>query len=406
MQPVVVSGVGTLGSFGLGLDALRRALADGRPSTSEIERSITSDHPPGGARLAALVGRPDLSRWVTPAAARRMSGPSKLAVAAARMAVCQASLEGVEEGWQETAVVMSTAFGPADFTERLIRAISVDGPTTASPFHFTESVANAPAAQIAIDCRAMGPNVTVTQREAGALVAVARAATEVGSGRVRRALTGSAEEMTPLLHSLLDRFGALARATPELPEAARPFDRRRNGFLAGEGATVLVLERESEAIERGARVLARIRAGASAFDATASRVGWGRGAVRLSLAVQGLLARLGLGPSDLDLVVSGASGAVAGDRLEAEILTAVFSETGMPTVLAPKAVTGEYGGGQLAAAVLAAGGGAFGPTAGFEEPDPALQLRPHAGGPFRGGRVLASSLAAGGAAAWLVLERP
>jgi len=403
-EPVVVSGIGTLGSFGLGVEALQAALLSGRPATTEVDRS-ESDHAPCGARLAALVGRVDLSSWVNPAAARRMSGPSKLAVAAARMAVRQAGLGDQDDGWQDTAVVMSTAFGPADFTERLIRAIAIAGPATASPFHFTESVANAPAAQIAIDCHARGPNVTVTQREAGALIAVGRAVAQVASGRVRRALAGSVEEMTPLLHALLDRFGALARATPELAEAARPFDRRRNGLLAGEGATVLVLEREADAAARGATVLARVRAGASAFDPTASRVGWGRGAARLALAVRALLARLGLGPRDVDAVVSGASGTRVGDRLEAEVLRAVFSETGMPAILSPKSITGEYGGGHLGAAVLAARGGEFGPTAGFEEPDPTLALRPHAGGSLRGGRVLVSSLAAGGAGAWLVLER-
>jgi hypothetical protein len=74
--------------------------------------------------------------------------------------------------------------------------------------------------------------------------------------------------------------------------------------------------------------------------------------------------------------------------------------------VAPKSVTGEYGGGLLGAAIRAAQGGDFGPTAGFVEPDPELRLTPHAGGRLAGGRVLVSSLAAGGAAAWLLLERP
>lgn len=404
-EPVVVSGLGTVGPFGLGPDALRLALRDGAARASEIDRSA-SDHPPDGARLAALVGKVDLASWVKPAAARRMSGPSKLAVAAARMALRQAGLEGVDEGWPETGVVMSTAFGPADFTERLLRSISREGPETASPFFFTESVANAPAAQIAIDCGARGSNVTVTQREAGALLAVGRAAAEVGSGRARRALAGSVDELTPLLHALLDRFGALARASPGLAEAARPFDRRRNGLLAGEGATVLVLERERDVASRGGPVLARVRGGSGAFDPTASRVGWGRGAKGLATAVGALLDRLGIGAQEVQAVVSGASGARAGDRLEAGVLREVFGAGRVPPVLAPKSTTGEYGGGHLAAAVLAVQGGTFGPTAGFAEPDPELDLSPHGGGWLAGGRVLVSSLAAGGAAAWLVLERP
>jgi 3-oxoacyl-[acyl-carrier-protein] synthase II len=257
---------------------------------------------------------------------------------------------------------------------------------------------------MAIDWQIQGPSLTLTQREAGPLLAVGRAVTEVASGRASRALAGAVEEMTPLLHAMLDRFSALARRTADRAEAARPFDRHRNGFLAGEGATVLVVERERDVKARGAAPLARVRGGAAAFDPTASRVGWGRGARALAGAAGSLLARLGLASGQVDLVVSGASGARAGDRLEADVLKTVFTGTAMPPILAPKSTTGEYGGGHLAAAVLAAGGGEFGPTAGFEEPDPELGLHPHRGGPLPAGRVLASSLAAGGAGAWLVLE--
>jgi 3-oxoacyl-[acyl-carrier-protein] synthase II len=396
---VVVSGMGVVSPFGAGREALAAGLACGRPLLTEVDRSAGRHHA-GGARMAALVGRPDLSRWLRPAAARRMSGPSRLAVTAALMALEDAGLAGVERGWDETTVCLSTAFGPADHTERLFATIDREGPQAASPFLFTESVANAPAAQIAIACRARGPNLTLTQREAGPLIAVARAAREVACGRAGRALAGSVEEMTPLLHALLDRFGALARAGDGLEEAARPFDRRRNGLLAGEGAAVLVLERERDVVERGGRVLARVLGGSSAFDPGASRVGWGDGVECLAAAASRLL---GAQSAAVDRVVSGASGSRGGDRLEARVLRCLFGGR-MPTVLAPKAVTGEYGGGLLAAAVLAAAGGRFGPTHGFVEADPELGVVPHAGGALGRGRVLVSSLAAGGAGAWLLLE--
>jgi 3-oxoacyl-[acyl-carrier-protein] synthase II len=404
-DPAVITGLGTVGAYGAGAASLAEALRLSRPVASEIERS-PGYHLPEAARLAALVEAADVSAWVPPAAARRMSAPSKLAMAALRMAVRDAGLEGAREGWEDAAVVLATSFGPADFSERLFRAITGGGPETASPFHFTESVANAPAAQLAIDCQARGPNVTVTQREAGPLVAVARAAQEVAEGRSGRALAGSVEEMTPLLHALLDRMRALVRPSSAGGEVARPFDRRRDGLLAAEGASVLVLESAGGAAARGARALARVRGGASAFDPTASRVGWGRGAPGLADAAARMLDRLGVGPGEIDLVVSGASGSRQGDRLEAEVLARVFAGRSLPPVLVPKAVTGEYGGGQIAAAVLAVGGGEFGPTAGFAERDPGCPVVPHAGGPLGGGRVLVSSLAAGGAAAWLVLERP
>jgi 3-oxoacyl-(acyl-carrier-protein) synthase len=397
----VVTGVGIVGSFGCGVPALAEALRTSRPTLSEVDRGA-GYHLPESARRGALIGAMDLAAWVPAATARRMSPPSKFAVAAARMAVAAAGVTGDDL----TGVVLATAFGPASFTERLLRGILADGPETASPFLFTECVANAPAAQVAIACQACGPNVTVTQREAGPLLALGRAASDVSGGVAARALAGAVDESPPLVHALLDRYHALSRPDADGGEAARPFDRRRSGFLMGEGATVVMVEEEGACRARGARPLARIRAWGSAFDPSASRVSWGHGHQPLARGLRRMLDRAGLGPRDIDLVVSGASGAVAGDRLEADVLHTAWGDAPLPPVVAPKSITGEYGGAHLAASVLAAAGAEFGPTSGYETFDPELRVTPHAGGPLpRVTTVLATSLAAGGAAAWLVLER-
>ena len=404
-RSVVITGAGAISCFGLGLGPLREALRDGAPRLTEVERPA-GYHRSRGARLAALVGAQDLGSWLPQGSGRRMSPPSRFAVAAANMALRSASLEGDRAG-ADTAVFLSTTFGPASFSEKLYRSIVTEGPATASPFLFTECVANAPAAQVAIACGATGVSVTNVQREAGALVALGRGASEVASGRTSRALVGVVDELPPLAHATLDRYRALARATSRGAETARPFDRRRNGFIASEGATVLLLEEEEAALARGAHPLARLRAFGGAFDASASRVGWGTGVVPLRDGLLRVLQRAGLRPCDLSLVVSGASGSVTGDRLEARVLRSVFTDVLLPKVLAPKGVTGEYGGGFLASVVLAAERSPFGPTAGFQEADPELGIVPHAGGVLPpGGLLLALSLASGGSASWVVLETP
>jgi 3-oxoacyl-(acyl-carrier-protein) synthase len=358
-----------------------------------------------GARNASLVGDLDLTAWVAPSAARRMSTPSRFAVAASQMALRQAG--GEPGAGESTAVVLSTALGPSSFTERLLRSLETEGPEAASPFLFAECVANAPAAQVAIACSAIGPNITVVQREAGPLLAVARGAGEVASGRTARALVGAVDEMPPLAHAILDRFGALARPGGRGGEMARPFDRWRHGFVAAEGATVIVLEEEDAARRRGAEVLSRVRAWGSAFDPTASRVGWGEGHESLGRAIRRGLERARLLPRDIDRIVSGASGSEGGDRVEGLTLREVWQAAPLPVVLAPKGVTGEYGGGFLAAAFLAAQTSSLGPTTGFEEPDPEIGITPHLGEPLSlPSRVLVQAMAAGGACAWLVLEKP
>jgi 3-oxoacyl-[acyl-carrier-protein] synthase II len=283
----------------------------------------------------------------------------------------------------------------------------------------------------------------------------------VAAGRADVVLAGVVDEIAPLTHGLLDRFGALARrrcpgaapAAEAAPvgtgpatrqaaaeaenggEVARPFDRRRNGVVAAEGATVLVIEAEEAVRRRGKAPLAHIRGWGSAFDPSAPPAAWGCGHEALGRAVRRLLARCAVpaaataGPlpagtaggspgapvtlagslaamSAIDRIVSGASGARAGDRLEAQVLRAAWRELPLPPVLVPKGVTGEYGGGFLAAVVLAAAGAPFGPPAGFREPDPELGVVPHDGAPLPPpALLLASSLAAGGAATWVVLGR-
>jgi 3-oxoacyl-[acyl-carrier-protein] synthase II len=443
-REVVVTALGTAGAHGCGRAGLERALTAGAPPpATEVDRGA-GYHRPGGAHRALLTPLAALAPWLPAAEARRMGPPSRLAVAAARMALADAGLDPALLAGPGTAVVLSTAFGPCSFSEALLRQVLRDGPESASPYLFTESVANAPAAQIAIACGARGPNVTLCQREAGPLLAVARGAAEVAAGRAERALVGAVDEMPPLLHAVLDRFGALARGRPRpaqdgpsLPDGpggggdvGRPFDRRRDGVVAADGATVLLLESAAAAARAGRVPLARVWGWGSAFDPSAPPTGWGGGAEILGRALRRLLLRRGAAPETappgtgdppgvldaghgalgaIDRIVSGAAGSRAGDRLEAGVLRAAWGAAALPPVLAPKGVTGEYGGGFLAAAVLAAAvaGVAAAPTAGFGEPDPDLGVSPHDGSPLPPPRaLLVSSLAAGGAAAWVILGRP
>lgn len=411
-RPILVTGLGTVGAYGCGAESLRQALASADPARDLSAVDLSAGyHRAQGSRQAFLTGEVlrsgRLADWLAPGEARRMSPPSKLAVASARMALRCAGFAEPRLDSETAPVVVATTFGPSSYSEALLRQILFEGPESTSPFYFTESVSNAPAAQIAILCRARGPSVTVCQREAGALLALGQASGEVAAGRSSQALAGAVEEMTPLLHALLDRFGALAGPGPGGAETARPFDRRRDGFLAAEGAAMILLETEESTLARGARPLARVLAWGSAFDPTAPRTGWGTGAPQLARSLRRNLERAGLEIGDIDRIVSGASGSRDGDRLEAGLLRAAWGDRPLPPVLAPKATVGEYGGGFLGAAVLAAGGAPFGPTPGFAEPDPELGIIPQDGAALPPpSAVLVTSLAAGGAAAWVVLGAP
>ncbi|MCM2268879.1 MAG: beta-ketoacyl synthase chain length factor [Thermoanaerobaculia bacterium] len=400
---VALSGVGAIGAWGVGAAALGASWRAGGPPPVEVDRGA-GYHRPGSARLARLTGAPDLSAYLAPAQARRMSPPARLAVAAARLALADAGLADLAPAQHaHTALVAGTAFGPASVTEQLLTQIFGQGPEAASPALFTESVASATASQVALAIGARGPNVAVTGREASDLLAWIAGARLIAAGAAERVLVIVVDEMTPLLHAVLDRCRALARPEADGREVARPFDRRRRGAVGADGAAVFVLERASEVAARGGRPLATLAAWARAFDVTAPAWQWGSGDAALAATLSAALARGGVTAASIDGVISGASGARRGDALEAGVLRALFGD-GLPPVVAPKGALGGWGGGFAAAAALVAGGRAAGPTAGFEALDPACGIAPGAAPERPPARALVSSLASGGAAAWVVLD--
>jgi len=246
----VITGVGAVTAAGCGTARLAGVLATSQVIRTEVDRSA-GYHRAGSARTAVTARHVDTSEWLSPLAGRRMSVGSRYAVSAARMAVESAAVE--PDILSRASITTGTAYGAAEVTEKLLRQIFLDGPEAASPALFTESVANAPAAQVAISMGVKGPNVTITQRQASPLLALAEGAAMVTTGRTPVGLVGAVDELNPLLHSVLDRFGALARPDQDGCEVARPFDVHRRGFLAGDGAAFLVLEDRTAARRRGAR---------------------------------------------------------------------------------------------------------------------------------------------------------
>lgn len=370
---VCLSGVGVCGSFGTGADALLAALASGSVPVQSVPL-VTR----GGARAAtaraALADPAALKPWLAPLEARRMSPPSRMAVAAARMALADAGLPPAGNLAGSTGTSLGTAYGCISYTTRLLDEAHEFGWQGVSPMLFTETVANVHAGQIALAVQATGPNYTFTQREASALTALGRAWTLCTSGACDRVLTGAVDELSPVLLAVLNQFRMLARPAAGPP---RPFDPSSPGCLAAEGACVLLAEPVGAARARGARADLRLLAVVRANDPSASPRGWGDDPATTARRLRSELARHGIAPQSLDRIVSGAAGIPDADRAELARLEAVFGPQ-LPALATPKSAVGEYGGNSLAAAVA---------------------------GVRAGERVLLTSAAVGGAVVWAVLER-
>jgi 3-oxoacyl-[acyl-carrier-protein] synthase II len=391
MPRIPITGIGVVAPGAIGVDAFRRLLAEGRTAAAEVDRFDTSGL---RAHQAALVRDFKPRDYIPPMKMRRMNALSRLGVSAAKLAIedCGSAL-GLTTG-----VAIGTAFGPVQTSVEYMQEYVEKGAALAPPQLFAESVANAPGSHIAIEHGLRGFNITITQRESSVLAAAMYAAAQLVKENVTAALIGGVEEANEMLFSVLDRVGALAHADGSLDEAARPFDRRRNGVLLGEGGAIFVAGAGSR------KPYAWLSGFGIARDATASISDWGTGEGSVVTAMRAALEDAELRVEDVDAIYASANGSPRGDALEARAIHALFG-TRIPPVVATKGVFGEYAAGgalQLAAAMLAIDEQCLHASVGFASGELAANTE-HRAAELR--HVLVPSLSAGGGIVCAVISR-
>jgi 3-oxoacyl-[acyl-carrier-protein] synthase II len=206
---------------------------------------------------------------------------------------------------------------------------------------FANSVINAAAGQTAIWHDLRGINATVSAGAASGLQALAAGADAIHSGRADVLLAGGAEELCFESFLGFERAGRLCRADNGAAAVPVPLHARRNGFVLGEAAALLVLEERGVAEARGAAVLGEILGYGSAFDCTRGQAPE-RAAEAMADTVRYALDDAGADPGALDCASLSASGSVVGDVAEARGVAAVLGARAAELpVTAVKSMLGE-----------------------------------------------------------------
>ncbi len=277
---------------------------------------------------------------------------------ATAMAIKDAGLDAAGDR-SEWALVVGTAFGSlksiSEFDHESVR----NGPSSVNPMSFPNTVINAPAGQTAIRFGLRGPNTTISAGCVSGLNALGYGAGLIRSGGVQFVLAGGAEELCEASYRGYDRAGQLSGR-----EQARPFDRRRDGLILGEGAAMLLLEPAAEATRRGGRILGEVAGFGETFGPDAG-----------SMAIRIAIEDAGIEPCDVDLICASASGSRTGDAEEARAIRETFGDhTSGLAIHAVKAACGEALG---ASGALQAVAGLYSfaeqkvpPTLHFNLPDP------------------------------------
>jgi 3-oxoacyl-[acyl-carrier-protein] synthase II len=243
---------------------------------------------------------------------------------------------------------------------------------------------NMPACHVSIFHDAQGPNNTITENDVASLLALGEAYRILVRDQADFFIAGGAESrINPLSMVRQCLFDSLSRRNDAPEKACRPFDRRRDGFVLGEGGGVLVMEELEHARRRGARIYGEVVGFGAAFDATvnprAANPKNPPGQSGLARAVRAALREAQIGPDEIDHVNAHGLSSVTSDAWEARGLHEVFGACREPVpVFAAKSYFGNIGAGgsttELAASLLALQKGVVPRTLNYEQPDPACPV--------------------------------
>ncbi|MPM06280.1 3-oxoacyl-[acyl-carrier-protein] synthase 2 [bioreactor metagenome] len=407
MNRVVVTGLGAVTPVGNDVATMWKNLTAGVHGIGPITRFDCTDYK---AKLAAEVKDFDPLCYMEKSDARRSDLYSQYAMASAVQAVTDSAILGTVPPERFGVYFGSGTGGMTTFSEEHEKLLG-SGPRRVSPFFIPMMISNIAAGNIAIRFQAHGPCLSVVTACATGSSAIGEALRTIRHGYADAIIAGGSEaSIVPLAVAGFTNMTALSTSAD--PDAASlPFDRRRGGFVMGEGAGALVLEEYEHAKKRGARIYAELCGYGSTCDAHHITAPDPTGESS-ALAIRDALREAGTSGSGVIYINAHGTGTPLNDVSETRsIKKAMGGEIGRTLVSSTKSMTGHMlgaaGAVEAIVSVLALNTGIIPPTAGLREPDPECDLDyiPLAARPADVNLSLSISLGFGGHNACLAFRR-
>lgn len=373
---VVITGMGVISPVGIGLDKFWNALITG---ISGIDRITKFDPLDYKVQIAGEVNNFTPTDYLDKKAARRMDRFTQFAVAASGMAIQDAKLDLDQEKKDRIGVIIGSGIGGLETLGVQIQVLLERGPGRVSPLFIPMMIGNMAAGQVAITYSLQGPNSTTVTACASGNNAIGDSFKLLQRGEVDVMITGGTEAaITPVSIAGFSAMKALSTCNQAPQKASKPFDARRDGFVMGEGAGMLVLETLEHAQTRGASIYAEIVGYGSTCDAyhITAPDPVGAGAAR---AMQIALDDAGLKPAVVDYINAHGTSTLLNDQLETMAIKKVFGARAYQIpVSSTKSMTGHLlgaaGGIEAVASILAIVNNIIPPTINYEVPDPECDL--------------------------------
>ena len=374
---VMVTGLGLLSPVGIGVEESWKAIVAGKNGIGPITQFDASTFP---TRIAGEVKGFQPEQYMDRKEVRRNGRFIHFALAAADMAMKDSGLDMGKEDPERVGAIVGSGMGGLRELEDTHTTIVERGVRKVGPFFIPSLIVNLAPGQIALRWGLKGPNFSPVSACATGNHSIGDAFIYIQRDMADAMLAGGTEAtITPLGVGGFCAARAVSERNDAPEKASRPFDKHRDGFVAAEGAGLLVLEEYQRARRRGARIYAEVvgyGATCDAYHITAPPPGGEGGARAMRLAMK----EAGLAPEQVGYVNTHGTSTPAGDVEECRAVKTVFGDWARKglAVSSTKSMTGHMlgaaGGAEAVFSVLALARGVLPPTINVEEQDPACDL--------------------------------
>ncbi len=407
-ESVVITGMGAVTPLGNTLSESWQAVCEGRSGAGPITRFDPDGYQ---TTFAAEVKDFDPKDFMDRKEARKMERFSHFSVAAAVQAWEDAGLDAAELDPARAGVMLGIGIGGFETIEASYKQLFDKGPSRVPPMTIPKLISNIGPANVAIRFGLLGPCFSMATACSSGTDAINQATRWLRDGAVDVVIAGGVEAcITQLGISGFNVIGALSTRNDDPQAASRPFDADRDGFVMGEGAGVVVLERRSHAEKRGAVPYAEVAGAAMSCDANhlTQPHPEGKGAV---LAIRQALTDAGMEPEEIDYINAHGTSTPINDPTEVKAVREVFgAHADSLAMSSTKSMTGHLigaaGGVEAVFAALTIQQGFIPPTINLDSQDPECDLD-HVANTGREAKVraaMSNSLGFGGHNGILVLR--
>ena len=368
---IAITGIGVYSAIGNTATAFWESLSNGVSGAGAITRFDASKH---GSRVAAEIKGFDPTDYLSRKRARRMARFSQIVSCAAIQAHRDSGVDLERFDPYRVGTVIGTAAGDYDNLEQQHQVLLEKGPGRGNPMAVPMIIPNMSSANVSIDLGIAGPNMGVASACSSGGHALATAAMLLNGGSADLVYAGGSEAaISPLTVNAYACMGVLTSRNDEPERASRPFDAERDGFLIGEGAAVMTLEREDSAKARGARIYAYLCGAGMTADAHSIAIPQPDGAAAAQ-AITIAIRDARMNTEDIGYINAHGTSTPANDRSETLAIKRALGDHAYQTaVSSTKSMIGHTlgaaGAVEAAATVLSLHHGVLPPTINYEKPD-------------------------------------